>query len=136
MIPGIRLLITETDTYTQMFIYMYKNLYKSSKHRFTRSELTLIKTLIMVKVLRIAFWAQLSLVLSFVMSSHQDQSKSAGTLLTSLTDLVIDNSRATATFNSTSLRTLIALASNRKGVCKYLSLSLSLSLSSTIFSDT
>nr|XP_022302171.1 complement C1q subcomponent subunit B-like [Crassostrea virginica] len=82
----------------------------------------------MVNVFRTAFWAQLSLVLSFVWSSHQDQSKSTGTLLTSLTDLVIDNSRATATFNSTALRTLIALASNRKGTLQKLANGVSFSV--------
>ncbi|XP_022302171.2 complement C1q subcomponent subunit B-like [Crassostrea virginica] len=82
----------------------------------------------MVNVFRTAFWTQLSLVLSFVRSSHQDQSKSAGTLLTSLTDLVIDNSRATATFNSTALRTLIALASNRKGTLQKLANGVSFSV--------
>ena len=52
------------------------------------------------------FW--LHLILSTIGFTHQ--TKRADTLLTSLKNLVIDNSRTTVTFNSTALRTLIALS--------------------------
>ena len=56
----------------------------------------------------------ISLYLVLSMMKFTDQSQSTDTILTSLKNLVIDNSRTTVTFNSTALRTLIALSNSAK----------------------
>ena len=56
----------------------------------------------------------ISLYLVLSMMKFTDQSQSTDTTLTSLKNLVIDNSRTTVTFNSTALRTLIALSNSAK----------------------
>ena len=60
----------------------------------------------LIMVFKILF--SLYLILSTIDFTHQ--SDKANTLLTSLKNLVIDNSRTTVMFNSTALRTLIALS--------------------------
>ena len=60
----------------------------------------------LIMVFKILF--SLYLILSTIGFTHQ--SARADILLTSLKNLVIDNSRTTVTFNSTALRTLIALS--------------------------
>ena len=56
----------------------------------------------------------ISLYLVLSMIKFTDQSQSTDTILTSLKNLVIDNSRTTVTFNSTALRTLITLSNSAK----------------------
>ena len=56
----------------------------------------------------------LYLVLSLTGLTHQSQSRES--MLTSLKNLVIDNSRSTVIFNSTMLRKLFALSANRPGM--------------------
>ena len=56
----------------------------------------------------------ISLYLVLSMMKFTDQSQSTDTILTSLKNLVIDNSRTTVTFNPTALRTLIALSNSAK----------------------
>ena len=56
----------------------------------------------------------LYLVLSSSMLKFTNQSQSMDTILTSLKNLVIDNSRTTVTFNSTALKNLIALSNSAK----------------------
>ena len=56
----------------------------------------------------------LYLVLSLTGFTHQSQSTK--TMLTSLKNLVIDNSRSTVTFNSTMLRKLFDSSANRPGM--------------------
>ena len=56
----------------------------------------------------------ISLYLVLSMMKFTDQSQSTDTILTSLKNLVIENSRTTVTFNSTALRTLIALSNSAK----------------------
>ena len=58
----------------------------------------------------------LSLYLVFSLTAFTQQSHSTRTMLTSLKNLVIDNSRSTVTFNSTMLRKLFALSANRPGM--------------------
>ena len=57
----------------------------------------------------------LYLVLSLTGFTHQSQSTKTN-MMTSLKNLVIDNSRSTVTFNSTMLRNLFALSANRPGM--------------------
>ena len=56
----------------------------------------------------------ISLYLVLSMMKFTDQSQSTDTILTSLKNLVIENSRTTVTFNSTALRTLMALSNSAK----------------------
>ena len=57
----------------------------------------------------------LYLVLSLTGFTHQSQSTKTN-MMTSLKNLVIDNSRSTVTFNSTMLRKLFASSANRPGM--------------------
>ena len=59
------------------------------------------------------FW---SLYLVMQLTGFIQQSQGTDTMLTSLKNLVIDNSRSTVTFNSTMLRKLFALSANRPGM--------------------
>ena len=61
----------------------------------------------------------MSLYLVLSMMKFTDQSQSTDTILTSLKNLVIDNSRTTVTFNSTALRTLIAMSNSAKMPSEY-----------------
>ena len=61
----------------------------------------------------------ISLYLVLSMMKFTDQSQSTDTILTSLKNLVIDNSRTTVRFNSTALRTLIALSNSAKMPSEY-----------------
>ena len=76
----------------------------------TRNRFVLLDSLIMVCGI---CWS-LYLVLSLTGFTHQSQSRE--TMLTSLKNLVIDNSRSTVTFNSTLLRKLFASSANKHGM--------------------
>ena len=76
----------------------------------TRNRFVILDSLIMV----CGICCLLYLVLSLTGFTHQ--SLSTKTMLTSLKNLVIDNSRSTVTFNSTMLRKLFALSADRPGM--------------------
>ena len=76
----------------------------------TRKTFVILDSLIMV----CGFY--LTLYLVFSLTGFTQQSQSTRTMLTSLKNLVMDNSRSTVTFNSTVLRKLFALSANRPGM--------------------
>ena len=85
--------------------YAFTHCIKATRNRF-----------VILHSLNMVFGVFWSLYLVMQLTGFIQQSQGTDTMLTSLKNLVIDNSRSTVTFNSTMLRKLFASSANRPGM--------------------